>query len=576
MSPSLLLLLGLACKDKGEADTPADDGADDTADTALEVVDVYCPGGPGCEDADGPLMVGAAKVVITPTCFEAWTDEDGDFEWDYSDEPYLDCGCDRLCTGDEGYPGPDEGEEDGKFQAVWMAGFHNARPATEVLDDLWARAIVFDQGSTRIALVMVDLVGFFRPDVLLAREALAATSADVDLLIVASTHDHEGPDTMGLWGKTESVSGVDPEYNAQVRDAIVQSVQDAVADLREVGTFQVGSVDMRTYSDQGVYNVITDLRDPVVIDETLNAALFSDGSGATIATIAHLGDHPESLADENTGLTSDFPHGLRQTLEEGVTWDAYSREGLGGTAIFVNGAVGGMMTSLRVDTVDPDGNVWDPYTYERTVTIGKVMGEMALDAIELGDVVSNPKISVATRKIEIPVENWGFQAMFLTGIIERELFDYDTEQPIDDTNVPSIETEIDLLKVGPITLLTIPGELLPELNIGGYDGSHVGSDDATLVDPENPNPPDLTQAPPSPYIQERVGGEHMWLVGLGNDELGYIVPAYDFVLDEHNPWFDEAEGDHYEETNSLGAQTAGIIDTEVDVLSDWVKEHQGG
>ena len=60
-----------------------------------------------------------------------------------------------------------------------------------------------------------------------------------------------------------------------------------------------------------------------------------------------------------------------------------------------------------------------------------------------------------------------------------------------------------------------------------------------------------------------------WIVGLGNDELGYIIPEYDFVLADSMPYFNEADGDHYEETNSLGPQTAGILESEADRLIDW-------
>ncbi|MCK6507133.1 neutral/alkaline non-lysosomal ceramidase N-terminal domain-containing protein [Myxococcota bacterium] len=576
--PSTLLALSLlACKDKAGDDTgpAADGGATDGGATEAWSPDLLCPGDAACPDADGPLSVGASKVSITPTCFESWEDLDGNAEWDDDAEPFLDCGCDRLCAGDEGWTAPDEGEGDGEFQAVWMAGFQNSRPAQGVHDDLWARAIVFDQGGTRIALVVVDLVGFFHPDVQGARALVSAAGLDVDHVVVSSTHGHEGPDTMGLWGPTETRSGVDPDYISAVQQAVAQAVTQAVADLRPVARFQVGAVDVSTYHEQGVYNIITDLRDPIVIDEQMNGAAFWDAEGNVIASLAHFGDHPESVADENLLITSDFPHKLRETMEAGSTWSSRSRPGLGGTAIFVNGAVGGMMTGLRVDVHDPDGNVWSDYTHERTEVMGTLMGEMALDAIEGGAEVSAPTLRLVGKRFRLPVENWGFQVLFLTGIVDRELFDYDPEEIIDEENVPWIETELNLLTVGPLTLLTCPGELFPEVNIGGYDGSHVGSAEAWLVDPENVNPPDLSQAPAGPYLKERVGAEHVWLVGLGNDQLGYMLPTYDFELHPTNPWFDEAEGDHYEETNSLSSQAVPLYEAQVDALLGWIAANPG-
>jgi hypothetical protein len=60
---------------------------------------------------------------------------------------------------------------------------------------------------------------------------------------------------------------------------------------------------------------------------------------------------------------------------------------------------------------------------------------------------------------------------------------------IDAENTPNIETEISWRKLGPIEQLTIPGELLPELAIGGYDGSAVGTATDEIIDPDNEPPP---------------------------------------------------------------------------------------
>ena len=42
--------------------------------------------------------------------------------------------------------------------------------------------------------------------------------------------------------------------------------------------------------------------------------------------------------------------------------------------------------------------------------------------------------------------------------------------------------------------------------------------------------------------------------GLAQDFVGYIVPAYNYVLHPTSPYLDEADGDHYEETYSLGPE----------------------
>jgi len=556
---TLLLTLLSAC----------DGTADDTADPGFSP-DLHCPGAAGCETATGPLSAGAAAVTITPTCFEGWIDPVGEGEWD-KDFGWLDCGCDRLCAGDDGYPGPDEGEGDDDFQAFWLAGFHNGRPASGVRDDIWARTLVFDQGDTRVAIVALDVVGWFYDEVLRSRQDLAATDLGIDLLVVHATHNHEAPDTLGIWGQTETRSGRNDTWQAEIRDKILESVTLAVADLREVAELKVGRVDVQPYHELGVLNLLQDKRDPFIVDHHMNALQVTDTSGDTIATIGNFGNHPEAMADENTLITSDFPHAFRETLEQGVAVGDVEIPAYGGVAIWWSAAVGGMMTPLGITTTDLDGTEYREYTFEKTDALGRVKASLAHEALAQATPATSMDLQFTTTTMKFPVDNYGFQAMFLSGIFDRALYDYDSSQIIEEGNVPNILTELVHLQLGPLELLTIPGELLPELAIGGYDGSSIGTHVDPIVASDNPNPPDLTQAPEGPYLKDRMSGEHKWLLGLANDEIGYIVPPYNFILDDVNPYFDEPEGDHYEETNSLGIDTAPLLDARVAELMAWVQ-----
>lgn len=555
---TLALLMLLACKDQNPDDSNAE-----------WAPDLACPGGPDCASNAGPLKAGAATVSIVPTCFEAITDLDNDAEWD-DDEPFLDCGCDRICPEDAGYSGPDSGEGDGQFQAVWMAGFQNRRPAVGVRDVISARAILFDQGDTRVGIVTLDLVGWFNGDVERIRQGVQDAGLDVDHLVVLSSHTHEAPDTIGMWGPTDSISGVDGDYIDYVVSQSVEAVRQAAADLREVGELRVGHVDASSYAEIGILNVLQDARDPKIVDVTFSAAILRDTAGQTIATLAHFGNHPESMADENGLITADYVAALRDGLEDGVVYEGYSRAGYGGVSLFLTGTVGGMMTPLGITITDGDGVARRDYSFERTDALGKVKAEMAMDAIDGGELIESPALSVATVGFMLPVENWAFQAGFLSGILQRETFDWDPSQTISESNLPKVRTEMNHLAIGPLQMLTIPGELLPELAVGGYDGSKVGTTYDLIVDEDNPNPPDLSQAPAGPYIKDYLQTEHAWILGLANDELGYFVPPYNFEIDENNPWFDEPEGDHYEETNSLGPSAAPLLDAEAQRLMGWV------
>ena len=502
-------------------------------------------------------------------------DEDGNAVLD-SGEDFLDCGCDRLCPEDEGYPGPDEGEGDETFQRTFIAGFQTNRPATGVRgaeeglagegDGIDVRVLVLDQADVRVAVLALDTVGIFRPDVTRIRSALEDASADVDYVLVHALHNHEGPDTMGLWGEGPLVSGYDSQvYGAQWREAAVEATLEAIDALEPVTSVRVASIDASDGQPGGSTNLLRDSRDPWVVDPTVSVLSLEGKGDEPIATVVHYGCHPETLSSGNTLLTSDFVHAMRRTVEQGSSWRrAVGRDGVGGTAIAINGAVGGMMTTLGVSVTNPDGDTLTEPSFDKADSIGQILGEAALDALGEATEVEAPQLRISANTFNLPVSNPLYIFGFNAGIIERDEVTKDTP--------PLIITEMALLELGPLRLLTVPGELLPEIAVGGYDGSALHSDDATLLDPNNPMPPDLDAAPQGPYLVERLtpaDGPRPWIVGLGNDELGYIIPEYDFVVADSMPYFNEADGDHYEETNSLGPETAGILESEADRLIDW-------
>src|SRR5262249_30862900 len=106
---------------------------------------------------------------------------------------------------------------------VYMAGFGNNRKATKVHDPLMARAVVIRDNNTKVALVSIDVVGFGYPNVLRIRTQLPG----VAYVLVSSTHNHEGPDTIGLWGPNLSESGVDPGYTQHLEAQVVKAVKGA-------------------------------------------------------------------------------------------------------------------------------------------------------------------------------------------------------------------------------------------------------------------------------------------------------------------------------------------------------------
>ena len=75
-------------------------------------------------------------------------------------------------------------------------------------------------------------MGLFRPEVQAIEVELRERGAAPEVLIVACTHNHQGPDTLGLWGPDRQTSGVDPQYMDWLRTQIANSVGAALGALR--------------------------------------------------------------------------------------------------------------------------------------------------------------------------------------------------------------------------------------------------------------------------------------------------------------------------------------------------------
>jgi hypothetical protein len=218
----------------------------------------------------------------------------------------------------------------------------------------------------------------------------------------------------------------------------------------------------------------------------------------------------------------------------------------------MQGAVGGLLNPLRVTPISVDGDVPRQYSFAKVKAIGDIVALTALAALEQAQEVV-PNLAFGATALRLPVENTQFQLVFINfDILRRRLYDFDRGRVISETNFPHLASEVAKVHLGHVRFLAVPGELFPELAIGFDPAFAFGQ---PLIRADNPNPPDLSLAPPGPYLKEQLGGEVNVILGLANDELGYLVPPYDYKLHPTAPYDQRPPGDHYEETNSLGPST---------------------
>ena len=80
-----------------------------------------------------------------------------------------------------------------------LAGYFNPRPSTGALDPLYARAVVFDDGTRRAGVVVLDSIGVWRHDSSAIRAAI-----DFDDVFISATHTHTAPSPVCIFYSGDS------------------------------------------------------------------------------------------------------------------------------------------------------------------------------------------------------------------------------------------------------------------------------------------------------------------------------------------------------------------------------------
>ncbi len=545
---------------------------------------------------DNTLRAGASAVVITPLGFETFNDKDNDAAYNPAKDTFNDCGRDRLCPGDANYTGPDaDGTEgNGVFDAIWIAGYGSGRPANGIHDDLYVRALVVSYNGDYFISIVYDFVGILLNRTEMIRDKLAEKGYNRDRILITAIHDHEGPDTMGMWGPNEIETGIYKPYMDYFVDAGVTAVEEAVSNLQPA-KLRLGQVRLR---DTDPYNtgisfggrndkrpyligIINDIRDPLVVHDIVPTMQFTADDGSTIATLFNFSGHPEVESDDNNFLSADYVGYARKRVEQEF----------GGVAIFVPSTVGGMMSSLggAVPLIDEGGtHIYQtctpadvtnndygctvegeprrdtygdklpviieqpdrpPEVFDYARSVGFIVAEGAISAIKNGEDAEINKILVKSTPVKIPVDNPLFDVALRIGIFEVTIDDL-LQEP-DCGYSGCVPDTMFYVKIGDIAeILTIPGELFPELALGLPDDPDFISQRPNRFFPQHKTGDYYsTHADPyvveSPVLFELMKTKYKFIFGLTNDELGYIMPQADF--------YDYSDqGDHYEESNSTG------------------------
>ena len=289
---------------------------------------------------------------------------------------------------------------------IGLAGYYFDRGADGTNDDLYAKALVLDDGKTRVALVTLDLISTTRPMVEATRREIEKTTGiPGSNVMISATHAHTAPVLAGR-GVVEDPSGsgspLSKIYSASLPALIAESVQRAAGKIQSARLtaavalepnlsfnrrFHLRDGSVGWNSGKGNTNIIRPAGpiDPEVRVLSLDAPR-KDGATQPLAAYVNFALHTDTVGGSK--FSSDYPGVLARRLAE--------VKGTEIVTLFANGACGNL-NHINVNWPDPQKG---PAEANR---IGTVLAAAVFKAWMQAVPVTNTALRVSTEIVKLPL-----------------------------------------------------------------------------------------------------------------------------------------------------------------------------
>lgn len=353
---------------------------------------------------------------------------------------------------------------------VWVpyltsSGVGTCAPFGGVHDPLFARALVLDDGRQFLALIAVDAIGYdnsvlgpgrdFTAEV--RRRVAARTGLRPEAIMLASTHAHSTPETIGLTNFCDVVG---------VRDWLERHVEDLAAVAAEAWRQRVPArarfgkttvtgvarnrrilLKSGKLSPRGELPAAQDIAVPAPVDEELSVLWFKRNTGAPHAVVLNYTAHPV-VTMLLPPVSADYPGAACRLVEEQLA---------GATCLFTQGAAGNI-NSVKVTATHADAEV-----------IGRKLGDAAIteiNSLRSPPPLAAPRLQLASGRITLPPRD-------CLPLTEAELLARSHPTPQNQRTLRlarklaegPIEAEVQAMALGPVKWISLPGEPFVETGL---------------------------------------------------------------------------------------------------------------
>lgn len=211
-----------------------------------------------------------------------------------------------------------------------LAGYYYNRAADGVHDELWAKALVLEEGPSRAALVACDIISLPRPIVEEARRLIARGSGiPAEAVMIGATHTHTGPVVLTA-GSRYNLEGemlrIAQEYTADLPRKIAESVRLAGAGLRDAqaaagrGREETLAFNRRFHMKDGSVGWNPGKLNPAIVrpagpvDPDVPVVLFETADAAPLAVCVNYAMHQDTTG--GTEYSADYAGTLSRLIRD--------------------------------------------------------------------------------------------------------------------------------------------------------------------------------------------------------------------------------------------------------------------
>jgi hypothetical protein len=365
---------------------------------------------------------------------------------------------------------------------VWLSGYrHRDKPSIGIEDELYAKALVVDDGQNKMAIVSADLLWV---PLEITSEVRKKVKDEIGIaeenILICATHTHFGPkiDRITKDWPDAPASEVDKSYVQGLGQKLVDVILAANKDLKEVrlgatkGQVSELSYNRRTKKADGTVEMTFNLppASPELtfgpIDPEVCILRVENTNGRLVCAIVNFACHPVSGDQDKERfyhISADYPGYTAKVIEQAE----------GGVCLFALGTAGNM-NPIRINMAQP-----------RSQT-GKALGGEVLRRIQFVSTSGEAPLKAMKKEVVLPVKR-----------------DLPAERVRnEDKGKETLTTEIQLLRLGDIYILGLPGEVLVEIGLG---------------------------------IKKEAGIENLFIVSLSNDTCGYVCPKQAYKEGGYEP-----------------------------------------